>query len=125
VPKRKRDANEREIIRGLEAAGYECRQLESATDDETLDLLVIGPASMKLLEVKTKIGKVRDGQARITGRWPQHTAIVRTLDEALGAMGATVQTIPTLERHVAQTDGARHRRRPDWKALLLAEAAAN
>jgi len=76
------DANHKAIRQGLEAIG--------ATVDGKcpLDLLVGFRGRTYLLEVKTAKGKLRASQQAFLGRWQGHAAVVRTLDEALQAIGA-------------------------------------
>lgn len=77
------DANHREIRAGLEAVG--------ATVDvkAPLDLLVGFRGRNYLIEVKTAKGKVRPSQAQFFARWKGQAIVVRSLDEALLAIGAT------------------------------------
>lgn len=76
------DANHRDIRAGLEAAG--------ATVDSKgpLDLLVGFRGANYLLEVKTAKGKLRPSQARFLSAWKGQAVVVRTMDEALKAIGA-------------------------------------
>jgi hypothetical protein len=76
------DANHGAIREGLEAVG--------ATVDGKgpLDLLVGFRGANYLLEVKTAKGKLRPSQERFMARWRGQAIVVRTLDEALKAIGA-------------------------------------
>lgn len=76
------DANHRDIRAGLEAVG--------ATVDAKgpLDLLVGFRGANYLLEVKTAKGKLRASQERFLDRWKGQAVVVRTMDEALKAIGA-------------------------------------
>ena len=79
----KRDANEREIIDALLAAGCDVIQCDE------IDLLV-GRAGMTFaLEVKQpdKRNDLRDTQIRLIRDWRGHYAVVTTPDEALRAVG--------------------------------------
>ena len=53
-----------------------------------LDLLVGFRGANYLLEVKTSKGKLRASQERFLGRWRGQAVVVRTLTEALQAIGA-------------------------------------
>jgi hypothetical protein len=77
------DANHREIRDGLRAVG--------ATVDEKgpLDLLVGFRGTNYLLEVKTATGKLRPSQERFLAGWRGQAVVVRTVDEALKAIGAS------------------------------------
>lgn len=76
------DANHKAVRAGLEAAG--------ATVDPKCpgDLLVGFRGVNYLLEVKTAKGKLRPSQERFKARWKGQYAVVRTMDEALKAIGA-------------------------------------
>lgn len=82
----KRDANEREIINALEAAG--CTVLQESKID-----LIVGrtmPDGMKrnfALEVKMpgKRDDLKPSQIKLKTTWKGHYAIVTSIDEALAA----------------------------------------
>jgi len=76
------DANHREIQSALERVG--------ATVDgkAPLDLLVGFRGRNYLLEVKTARGQVRASQRAFLTAWKGHAVVVRTVDEALRAVGA-------------------------------------
>lgn len=75
------DANHREIRDGLITYG--------ATVDAKgpLDLLVGFRGVNYLIEVKTAKGKLRPSQEAFLARWKGQAVVVRTLDEALCAIG--------------------------------------
>lgn len=79
----KRDANEREIIDALLAAGCDVIQCDE------IDLLVGRAGSTYCLEVKQegKRNDLRDSQIRLVRDWRGHYAIVTTPAEALEAVG--------------------------------------
>jgi hypothetical protein len=71
----RRDANELEIVRGLEALG--CRVLRI----DNPDLLVLHQGRVFLMEVKTARGRLTRGQQKLLDDgWP--IAVVTTLMEA-------------------------------------------
>jgi hypothetical protein len=76
------DQNHQAIRDGLEALGA------SVVSDGPLDLLVGFRGANYLLEVKTATGKLRASQERFLGRWQGQAVVVRTLDEAMQAIGA-------------------------------------
>ncbi len=76
------DKNHQAIREGLEAVGA------SVVSDGPLDLTVGFRGATYLLEVKTATGKLRASQERFLARWRGHAVVVRTLDEAMQAIGA-------------------------------------
>lgn len=86
----KRDSNEREIIRALEAAGCTVEQLSKKG---VADLLVGGfdPISGDLrnwlLEVKSGREKLTTDEAEWHEHWRGQVAVVRSIEEALEVIG--------------------------------------
>ena len=88
---RQRDANEPSICAGLRAVGAQPYQLDRPTD-----LLVGYRGKNYLLEVKLPEGpkggkshsKPNPSQDRFLRTWPGQVDVVRTLEEALHAIGA-------------------------------------
>lgn len=82
----KRDGNERAIIDGLRAVGALVYPL---SERGYPDLLVAYRDNTYLLEVKARKGKLEDAQIEFRDNWTGGVlALVRTLDEALEAIGA-------------------------------------
>lgn len=77
------DANHVEIRDGLIAAGA------TVESKGPLDLLVGFMGTNYLIEVKTAKGKLRASQERFLGRWKGQAIVVRDLETALKAIGAT------------------------------------
>jgi hypothetical protein len=75
------DANHHAIRDGLKARGA------STYSGGPLDLIVGFRGRTFLLEVKTAKGKIRPSQEAFLRAWSGHAAVVRTLDEALIAIG--------------------------------------
>ena len=90
--KKKRDANEPEIVAALEAIpGVMVIPL-----DRPVDLLVGYNGINHLLEVKNPEGKNRlePDQLEFIHDWPgREVVVVRTVDEALNAIGANVSSL--------------------------------
>ncbi len=87
MPKRA-DSNQRELVAALRAAGcavQDCHQIGQGFPD----LLVCPPpyASLYLLEVKSKWGKVTRREHEWHTAWPGEVHIVKTAEEALRAVG--------------------------------------
>lgn len=79
----RRDANESEIIDALTQAGCDVVGVERQPFD-----IVVGRAGRTyLLEVKTAKGKLKVSQIKFRETWRGHYAIVRTVDDALRAVG--------------------------------------
>ncbi len=76
------DANHRDIRAGLEAVGA------TVEPKGPLDMLVGFRGANYLLEVKTATGKLRPSQERFLSRWKGQAIVVRTMEEALKAIGA-------------------------------------
>lgn len=82
----KRDMNEMPIVNGLRAIGAKVKRM---SED---DLLVGWRRRNFILEVKTDKGKLTEQQEEMIRGWPGQYEIVRNLDEALVAIGATSET---------------------------------
>lgn len=76
------DANHRDIRAGLEALGATCES------KGPLDLIVGFRGANYLLEIKTNTGKLRPTQQKFFREWKGQKALVRTMDDALKAIGA-------------------------------------
>jgi len=84
MPKRARkDLNQDEIVAALEAVGAEVWIIE-----EPVDLMVGFRGINYLLEVKGLTGTLTDRQKVFFRDWRGHKAVVRSVDEALRAIGA-------------------------------------
>jgi hypothetical protein len=77
------DANQDEIVRALRRVGATVEVIE-----QPLDLLVGFRGFNYLLEVKTRTGTLNMGQIDFTANWRGHWDVVRSVDEALQAIGA-------------------------------------
>ena len=81
----KLDANHREILAGLRAAGIVAYSIASAGDG--IPDIIAGKAGVNyLLEVKGGMAKPTRKEAQFALTWPGQYAIVRNLDEALRTM---------------------------------------
>ena len=78
----RRDENEPEIVEALEAVGAKVLRLDDC------DLLCAFRGKMYLLEVKTATGRLNKKQQRFFRDWAGYVWIVRTVDQALGLIGA-------------------------------------
>lgn len=81
----KRDGNEREIIDALKAVGASVQPLSAKGCP---DLLVGYRGENILMEVKLPKGKLTDDEQVWHDGWRGQVAIVRTVDDALRAIGA-------------------------------------
>ncbi len=79
------DANQAEILDALRAVGAEARSV-AALGSGMGDVLVAFRRRLFLLEVKTTRGQLTADQMTFHQRWP--VSIVRTVDDALDAIGA-------------------------------------
>ena len=82
--KAKRDANEPEIIAALRRVGA---SVQPVSIPNVPDLLVGFRGRNYLLEIKTAKGKEERGQSEWALLWEGHRAVVRTVDDALIAIG--------------------------------------
>ena len=87
VRKARVDANHGEIVQALRQVGASVQSLASIGDG-CPDLLVHYRRRVMFLEVKTPKGKLRPAQVRWMKNWPDLCAVVRSVDEALKAIGA-------------------------------------
>lgn len=78
----RRDANEAEIVGALQAVGA------TVVCGEAFDLTVGYRGRNWLLEIKTKQGRLQPFQKRMLAEWRGQYTVVRTIDEALKAVGA-------------------------------------
>ena len=77
-----RDANEKEIVEALRAVGAKVLHLDD------VDLLVGFRGVNYLLEIKTAKGRLNKKQEKFFRGWVGQVNIVRTVDQALGLIGA-------------------------------------
>ena len=77
----KRDANEPEIVKALEAIGCDVHRL-----DKPVDLVVGYRGRTVLLEVKTKGGKLTDDQKTFFELFRGEAYVVRTVERAIEVM---------------------------------------
>ena len=84
----KRDATEPAIIAALTAAGASVQPLSG---EDIPDLLVAhnfnGVPETLLIEVKSKGGKLREGQRKWIAKWPGRVVVCWTVEDALIAIG--------------------------------------
>lgn len=83
------DANQAEIVRGLRAFGASVQSL-APMGEGVPDLLCGKNGQTYLLEVKTAAGKLTADETQWIDGWRGQVAVVRTLDEALAAIGILV-----------------------------------
>lgn len=82
----KTDANHAAIIAALRQVGASVVSLHAAGDGLP-DLLVGWRGANYLLEVKSAAGRLTPAQARLHATWAGRIAVVRSVDEALRAIG--------------------------------------
>lgn len=90
-----RDANERQVIEALEAAGAKVLPLNFDTREGVPDLLVSKADLLLLIEVKAPLGpqggkshrSLTDAQEKFHAKWSPHCCVVRSPEEALMAIG--------------------------------------
>jgi Holliday junction resolvase len=80
----KRDANEQQIVGALEAVGCIVHRL---SQKGIPDLLVGRQGATYLIEVKELKGSLTDDQKYFFETWRGHAVIVRTVEEAMEAIG--------------------------------------
>lgn len=80
------DGNQREIVQALIAAGCSVCSL-AAVGKGAPDLLVGHAGRNYLLEVKTLTGRIERGQYEWHAAWRGQACIVRTVEQALEAVG--------------------------------------
>ena len=93
---RETDANQAEIIAALRQVGASVYHVYQASVAGVPDLVVSrigadGVARNYLLEVKTARGRLKRTQVEFHKAWPGPIAIVRTVGEALRAIGVEVE----------------------------------
>ena len=76
------DGNQSVIIQALQAVGAQVYPL-----GQPVDLLVGYKGRNWLLEVKTARGRLRNGQGVFLASWAGQAAVVRSVDDALDAIG--------------------------------------
>lgn len=80
---KRRDPNEPEIVQALRDVGATVKRLDD------IDLLVGWRGRNFLLEIKTAKGSLKSSQEDMVRTWRGQYEIVRSVDEALRAIGAT------------------------------------
>ena len=93
---RETDANQAEIIAALRQVGASVYHVYRASVAGVPDLVVSriganGVARNYLLEVKTATGRLKRSQVEFRASWRGPIAVVRTVDEALRAIGVEVE----------------------------------
>lgn len=88
--RRRVDANQPTIIAALRAVGASVQPIYMVGAGVP-DLLVARGGCLYLLEVKTLDGRLTDDERRWHAAWGGPVAVVRTVDEALRAVGVEVQ----------------------------------
>ena len=81
------DTNQPEIVAALKAVGASVQHLHMVGDG-CFDILVGFRGVNYLLEIKTSTGKLNDLQKEFRGKWKGHKDVVRSIDQALFAIGA-------------------------------------
>jgi hypothetical protein len=85
--RRRRDANHADVQAALERAGAFVADLSGVSGGCPDILARRVDGQLVLLEVKTDDGELREKQAAFIARWPDACVVVRTVDEALKAVG--------------------------------------
>jgi hypothetical protein len=83
------DANQAEIVKALRSIGAGVVDLHDVGHGVP-DLLVAYHGETVLMEVKTPTGRLRKLQREFRAIWPGRVYLVRSIDEALEAIGARV-----------------------------------
>lgn len=78
----KRDHNEPDIVRALEQVGATVLRIDE------IDLIVGWRGSNYLLECKSRRGRLTEAQIKLRATWRGQYTVVRSVDEALKAIGA-------------------------------------
>lgn len=78
--KYKRDGNEAEVVKAMEAIGATVNKINGR---DIPDLLVSYRGKWFVIEVKTKTGKLREGQQRFQQVNCAPVYVIRTADEAI------------------------------------------
>ena len=84
------DRNHRELVTALRAVGAEVLDL-SRVGQGCPDLLVGWRGQLTLLEVKSGNGKLSEDQVWFHQFWSGYVKVIRTVPEALAAIGAEVE----------------------------------
>ena len=79
----RRDTNEAEIVTALQRCGCSVAYAER----QPYDLLAGRAGRTYLLEIKQRTGRMQASQLAFRQTWLGHYAVVRTVDEALRAVG--------------------------------------
>ena len=82
------DANQPEIVAALEQAGASVLHLHTLGRGAP-DICAGYRGRNYLMEIKTVHGKLTPDEMRLQNTWEGHLTIVRSVDEALHAIGAT------------------------------------
>lgn len=96
--RKKRDKNERGIVDALEMVGCKVLRVDDDSRSGTPDLIArFSPLDcdcpycragvLRWMEVKTKRGKLSDAQREFIAGWSNTVEVVRTIDDALKAVG--------------------------------------
>lgn len=84
----KRDLTEPAIVSALQRAGCDIHYVER----QPWDILVGRAGQNFALEIKSKAGKLTPAQEKFQSEWRGHYAVVRSVAEALRAVGLPVET---------------------------------
>lgn len=79
----RRDSNEPEIVAALTKAGCSIDYV----DRKPYDILCGRAGATYALEIKQRKGKLRDSQIKFQAEWKGHYAVVRSVKDALRAVG--------------------------------------
>lgn len=91
----RRDTNHADIRDGLRGCGFTVFDA-GGTGNDFPDLVVGAHGTTFLMEVKTFGGKVSDGQSRFADGWRGGpVCVVRTLEDALGAIARFIRQRPS------------------------------
>jgi hypothetical protein len=85
--RRRRDANHAEVQAALEQVGAFVADLSGVSGGVPDILARRKDGQLVLLEVKTATGELEQNQIAFIARWPDAVVVVRTVDEALRAIG--------------------------------------
>jgi hypothetical protein len=86
------DANQPEIVRALRQVGATVQHLHTVGHG-CPDLLVARNGNMYLLEIKVGGARLTDDERKWHECWAAHVYVVRSIGEALAAIGAAEYTI--------------------------------
>jgi len=85
----KRDNNEAEIVTALQRVGCSVAYAER----QPYDLLAGRAGRTYLLEIKDRKGRLRESQLVFGASWKGHYKVVRSVEEALEAVGVRAEQI--------------------------------